>query len=90
MSSEFGRRLAENASGGTDHGTAAPQFVMGGGIAGGWHGDQPSLADLEDRDTVPTVDFRAYLAGIAAAGLPDMADAAAAALGVPPLALRRG
>ncbi len=88
--SEFGRRLAENASGGTDHGTAAPQFVMGGGIAGGWHGDQPSLADLEDRDTVPTVDFRAYLAGIAAAGLPDMADAAAAALGVPPLALRRG
>jgi uncharacterized protein (DUF1501 family) len=67
--SEFGRRLAENASGGTDHGTAAPHLVLGGGIAGGWRGAQPSLAALEDQDPVPTTDFRAYLAGLAVAGL---------------------
>lgn len=67
--SEFGRRLAENGSGGTDHGTAAPQLVLGGAVAGGWHGVQPSLTDLDDQDPLPTVDFRAYLAGLAAAGL---------------------
>ena len=36
--SEFGRRARQNASGGTDHGTAAPQFVMGGKVKGGLHG----------------------------------------------------
>ncbi|MGF1626544.1 MAG: DUF1501 domain-containing protein [Alphaproteobacteria bacterium] len=86
--SEFGRRLAENASGGTDHGTAGPHLVLGGAIRGGWHGLQPSLTDLEDQDPVPTTDFRSYLAGLAAAGL-GLGRAGAALGGVMPLALRR-
>ncbi len=56
--SEFGRRAKQNASGGTDHGTAAPQFVMGGKVKGGLHGVQPSLGDLQDGDLRHTVDFR--------------------------------
>ena len=56
--SEFGRRVKQNASGGTDHGTAAPQFVMGGQVKGGLHGVYPSLADLQDGDLKHTVDFR--------------------------------
>ncbi len=56
--SEFGRRVKANASGGTDHGTAAPQFVMGGRVKGGLHGVYPSLGDLQDGDLKHTVDFR--------------------------------
>jgi uncharacterized protein (DUF1501 family) len=56
--SEFGRRAKQNASGGTDHGTSAPQFVMGGEVKGGLHGAQPSLGDLQDGDLRHTVDFR--------------------------------
>lgn len=56
--SEFGRRAKQNASAGTDHGTSAPQFVMGGGVKGGLHGAYPSLADLQDGDLRHTVDFR--------------------------------
>ena len=56
--SEFGRRAKQNASGGTDHGTAAPQFVMGGKVKGGLHGVYPSLADLQDGDLKHTIDFR--------------------------------
>ncbi|MBS0224654.1 MAG: DUF1501 domain-containing protein [Proteobacteria bacterium] len=56
--SEFGRRVRQNASGGTDHGTAAPHFVMGGKVKGGLHGAYPSLADLQDGDLKHTVDFR--------------------------------
>ncbi|SKA22342.1 Uncharacterized conserved protein, DUF1501 family [Enhydrobacter aerosaccus] len=56
--SEFGRRARQNASGGTDHGTAAPQFILGGAIKGGLHGQYPSLADLQDGDLRHTVDFR--------------------------------
>lgn len=88
--SEFGRRLTENASGGTDHGTAAPHLVLGGGIAGGWRGVQPSLTDLDDLDPIPTLDFRAYLGGVATAGLGSLPDAVASALGgVQPLTLHR-
>ncbi|MEZ5668665.1 MAG: DUF1501 domain-containing protein [Alphaproteobacteria bacterium] len=86
--SEFGRRLAENGSGGTDHGTAAPHLVLGGAVAGGWHGVQPSLADLVDRDPLPTTDFRAYLASLAVAGLGLAPADATEALGAAPLALR--
>ncbi len=62
--SEFGRRVAENASGGTDHGVAAPLFVMGGNVKGGMHGQRPSLApaDLDKGDIVHTVDYRAVYA----------------------------
>ncbi len=63
--SEFGRRVRQNASGGTDHGTAAPQFVMGGGVRGGLYGAQPSLADLQDGDLKHSVDFRSVFAAVA-------------------------
>lgn len=57
--SEFGRRVAENASAGTDHGAAAPLWLIGGGIVPGIVGDHPSLADLEDGDLRFGIDFRA-------------------------------
>lgn len=63
--SEFGRRAKQNASGGTDHGTSAPQFVMGGGVRGGLHGAYPSLSDLQDGDLKHTVDFRNVFATLA-------------------------
>ena len=63
--SEFGRRARQNASGGTDHGTAAPQFVMGGGVRGGLYGAYPSLNDLQDGDLRHTVDFRSVFASAA-------------------------
>jgi uncharacterized protein (DUF1501 family) len=63
--SEFGRRAKQNASGGTDHGTAAPLFVMGGGVKGGLYGTYPSLADLQDGDLRHTVDFRSVFATVA-------------------------
>jgi len=56
--SEFGRRAKQNASGGTDHGTAAAHFVMGGKVKGGLHGVYPSLTDLQDGDLKHTMDFR--------------------------------
>ena len=62
--SEFGRRVAENGSGGTDHGAAAPLFVAGGGIKAGLHGATPSLTALHDGDLVHTVDFRSVYATI--------------------------
>ena len=62
---ESGRRAAENASVGTDHGTAAPHFFLGGAVAGGLHGRPPSLTDLEDGDLRHTVDFRRLYATVA-------------------------
>lgn len=56
--SEFGRRVAENGSGGTDHGTAAPHFLLGGRVRGGFHGEFPSLAALENGDLRYSTDFR--------------------------------
>jgi uncharacterized protein (DUF1501 family) len=63
--SEFGRRARQNASAGTDHGAAAPHFVMGGAVKGGLHGAYPSLADLQDGDLKHSVDFRSVFATIA-------------------------
>ncbi|MGH8046436.1 MAG: DUF1501 domain-containing protein [Chthoniobacterales bacterium] len=60
--SEFGRRVAENGSGGTDHGTAAPMFLVGGGIRPGFVGTAPSLTDLDAGDLKHTVDFRSVYA----------------------------
>ena len=45
--SEFGRRATENLSGGTDHGSAYPAFVIGKGVKPGMHGEYPSLEDLD-------------------------------------------
>lgn len=56
--SEFGRRVEENASEGTDHGTAGPVFVAGRGVTGGLLGQQPDLTDLEEGDLKMSVDFR--------------------------------
>jgi uncharacterized protein (DUF1501 family) len=61
--SEFGRRPRENQSGGTDHGTAAAHFVMGGKVKGGLYGAAPALDRLDGNGNLPfAVDFRAYYA----------------------------
>jgi uncharacterized protein (DUF1501 family) len=64
--SEFGRRVGENAGGGTDHGTASPQFLFGGKARGGLTGAYPSLdpAKLDRGDLVHAVDFRTVYAGL--------------------------
>ena len=60
--SEFGRRPAENGSG-TDHGTAAPQFLIGSSVKGGRYGAPPSLTQLDDHgNLVATTDFRSLYA----------------------------
>lgn len=56
--SEFGRRVGENGSGGTDHGTAAPMFVIGKNVKGGVHGPVPDLDDLDHGDLKFKIDFR--------------------------------
>jgi uncharacterized protein (DUF1501 family) len=56
--SEFGRRVAANASEGTDHGTAGPMFVLGAPVNGGFYGAQPPLSDLDSGDLRATTDFR--------------------------------
>jgi len=56
--SEFGRRLAENASAGTDHGTAAPVFLAGQPVKAGLYGPHPNLRDLADGDPKFAIDFR--------------------------------
>ena len=56
--SEFGRRATENRSSGTDHGTAAPHFLLGGSIRGGLFGDDPDLENLDDGDLRFSLDYR--------------------------------
>ena len=56
--SEFGRRAAENASEGTDHGAAAPVILAGPKLASGLIGPAPNLADLEAGDVKMAIDFR--------------------------------
>lgn len=63
--SEFGRRPGENQSGGTDHGTAAPLFVMGRDIRGPLHGTPPDLAAVEKNgDLAYSTDFRSVYATV--------------------------
>jgi uncharacterized protein (DUF1501 family) len=62
--SEFGRRVAENANRGTDHGEAAPMFLIGGGVRGGLYGTHPSLDTLDNGDAMYTVDFRSVYATV--------------------------
>ena len=62
--SEFGRRVKENASQGTDHGAAAPLFVAGGRVKTGLIGKHPSLTDLDDGDLKFTTDFRSVYASL--------------------------
>ena len=56
--SEFGRRARENQSRGTDHGAAAPHFVMGGRVKGGLWGTHPDLGQLDNDDLRFTMDYR--------------------------------
>lgn len=56
--SEFGRRVAENTSLGTDHGTAGPAFVIGKPVHGGHYGAAPSLTDLDQGNLRFTTDYR--------------------------------
>ena len=63
--SEFGRRVERNGSNGTDHGTASSLLLMGAGVAGGLHGEQPSLTDLDrNGNLVASSDFRSVFATV--------------------------
>ncbi len=62
--SEFGRRVKENDSLGTDHGTAGPVFLAGSPVRGGLVGDAPDLSDLEAGDLKMQTDFRQVYATI--------------------------
>jgi len=63
--SEFGRRVQQNASNGTDHGAAMPLFILGGKVKGGVYGDHPSLTELDNNgDLKHAIDFRAVYATI--------------------------
>lgn len=62
--SEFGRRVEQNASGGTDHGTAGPMFLFGPSIRPGVIGDYPSLKNLDNGDLIHTADFRCVYSSV--------------------------
>ncbi len=62
--SEFGRRVGQNASGGTDHGTAAPMYFVGDMIRPGLLGEHPSLSDLDQGDLKFNVDFRSVYSAV--------------------------
>ena len=63
--SEFGRRVMSNAGLGTDHGTAAPVFLIGNTVKGGLYGEQPSLSALDaNGNLVATTDFRDVYGGL--------------------------
>jgi uncharacterized protein (DUF1501 family) len=63
--SEFGRRVKQNGSNGTDHGTAEPMFIIGNKVQGGMYGTYPSLSDLDNNgDLKFNADFRSVYAGI--------------------------
>jgi uncharacterized protein (DUF1501 family) len=62
--SEFGRRVPENASRGTDHGEAAPVFLIGGGVKGGLYGQHPDLAQLNMGNLPFSTDFRSVYATV--------------------------
>lgn len=61
--SEFGRRVKDNGNG-TDHGTAAPMFIIGGNNKGKIIGNNPNLADLDNGDLKYEVDFRSVYASL--------------------------
>ena len=61
--SEFGRRVKDNGSG-TDHGTAAPMFIIGGNNKGKIIGNNPNLSDLDNGDLKHQIDFRSVYASL--------------------------
>jgi len=63
--SEFGRRVEENGSLGTDHGTTAPMFILGNPVNKGIYGEPPSLSSLDENGNLKyTVDFRSVYATV--------------------------
>lgn len=62
--SEFGRRIEENGSRGTDHGEASPLFMIGGGVKGGLYGAAPDLGATNMGNVRFTVDFRSVYATV--------------------------
>ncbi|MFQ5675236.1 MAG: DUF1501 domain-containing protein [bacterium] len=62
--SEFGRRVRQNASQGTDHGTAAPLFLFGNPVVGQVYGPHPSLNDLQNGDLIYQFDYRQIYASL--------------------------
>ena len=62
--SEFGRRVEENASLGTDHGSGAPMFLAGPNVVAGLHGRAPRLDDLLEGDVRADIDFRTVYAAV--------------------------
>ncbi len=62
--SEFGRRVEENASGGTDHGYGNVMFLAGAGVVGGYHAHWPGLANTYDADLLVTIDYRSVLSEV--------------------------
>ncbi len=79
--SEFGRRVAENGGRGTDHGSAGPVLLCGGGLKTGVFGERPDLSRLDDGDIRATTDFRRVLA----TALRHLGHPNPARLGAPPL-----
>lgn len=61
--SEFGRRVKDNGKG-TDHGTAAPMFIIGGNNRGKIIGSNPNLSDLDQGDLKHEIDFRSFYASL--------------------------
>jgi uncharacterized protein (DUF1501 family) len=62
--SEFGRRGYENGSKGTDHGSGAPMFLVGGKVKPGLHGKHPSLTKMEEGNLIHSTDFRRVYAAV--------------------------
>lgn len=62
--SEFGRRVAQNGSNGTDHGTAAPMYFVGDMLRPGLLGSHPSLSRLDEGDLIHNADFRSVYASV--------------------------
>jgi len=62
--SEFGRRIEENGSRGTDHGEASPLFLIGGGVKGGLYGTAPDLARTSIGNVAYSTDFRSVYATV--------------------------
>ena len=62
--SEFGRRIEENGSRGTDHGEASPLFLIGGGVRGGLYGALPDLSATNMGNVRYSVNFRSVYATV--------------------------
>src|SRR5213078_1978313 len=62
---EFGRRVEENGSLGTDHGTATPMFILGNAVNKGIFGEPPSLSSLDENGNLKySTDFRSVYATV--------------------------